>query len=237
MRFYLSYTNRRHKSYGAGTLDGYGVHLRGWHAGARITCHEAGPDGRADSFAVAMTWGSNASAGDITLGTVYDTPDGPVWVPEKMPRNRRRLGRPSRLRLRQAARKPPRRGPNYSAEHYAERRAESRAQRDEAEMASASSHSPGWIAASSLAEHSSPAAFPAMAYVFAPDGNLEDALLTDSAEQWAELIQHLPAPGYRVLDSSDAEGEASTRPVQPLPITHLTPPALDETVFGPGPQS
>jgi hypothetical protein len=37
MRFYVSYTNRRGKTYGTGTKDGYSAHVRGWHAGVKVT--------------------------------------------------------------------------------------------------------------------------------------------------------------------------------------------------------
>ena len=79
MRFYLDYTNRRHKNYGAGTLAGYGTHTRGWNAGARVTCH--GDKDERDSFSVYMTSGSGGSRGDRLLGTVHDTAEGPMWEP------------------------------------------------------------------------------------------------------------------------------------------------------------
>ena len=81
MRFYTSYTNRRHNSYGAGTLAGYDVHTRGWDAGVRVTPREAGPDGKQDDFDVHMTTGSHESGHNTHLGTVHGTPDGPVWEP------------------------------------------------------------------------------------------------------------------------------------------------------------
>lgn len=78
MRFYTEHTNRRHDTYGAGTLAGYGTHARGWNAGARITCRDR--DNR-DEFDIYMTTGSHASGHDVYLGTVRDTPDGPRWEP------------------------------------------------------------------------------------------------------------------------------------------------------------
>ena len=220
-RYYTEYTNRRHKTYGAQILAGDGVHTRGWDAGVRVTCHEAGPDGTADSFTVYMTWGSHDSGTAIMVGTVYDTREGPVWVPEKMPRNRRRLGVPKRLRAIRTARKPPRRQrePDYSAAHYAERQAESRAAYDETEADRAEQAAP-------------PRGYPVMAYVYDENRELVDAVLVYSLEQWAGLVERQP-PGFRVLDTERSGDHASTAPVTPLSIAHLVTPRVDSTVFGP----
>jgi hypothetical protein len=108
-RYYTEYTNRRHKTYGAQILEGDGVHTRGWDAGARVTMRAVGPDGTADAAEVYMTWGSHDSGTAVHVGTVYDTPEGPVWVPATMPARRKRRVMPARLRAIRSPRKPPRR--------------------------------------------------------------------------------------------------------------------------------
>lgn len=97
-RYYTEYTNRRGKTYGAQILPGDGVHTRGWDAGVRVTPHPAGELGKVDSFAVYMTWGSHDSGTAVMVGTVYDTANGPVFVPAQMPRERRSLRIPRKLR-------------------------------------------------------------------------------------------------------------------------------------------
>ena len=77
MRFYSTYTNRRHNSYGAGILAGDPVHTRGWDAGVKVTAR----DRLRDEFDVYMTGGSHAAGRETHLGTVKDTADGPRWVP------------------------------------------------------------------------------------------------------------------------------------------------------------
>jgi len=78
MRFYTSYTNRRHKNYGAGILAGDPVHTRGWNVGVSVTAYD---DRGRDSFVVRMTHGSHEGGLSTDLGTVRDTPDGPRWEP------------------------------------------------------------------------------------------------------------------------------------------------------------
>lgn len=75
-RFQLSYRNSRHKPEQAPVPAGYDVHLRGWDAGVKVIPR----DGEQDTFAVYLTSGSHATTPDILLGTVTDTPDGPVFV-------------------------------------------------------------------------------------------------------------------------------------------------------------
>jgi len=85
-RFYISYTNAR-GGQGQGSIGaGDGVHVRGWDAGVRVV-----PRARnSDEFDVYMTRGSHHDdeIGDW-LGTVQDTPDGPVWENRNIERNRR----------------------------------------------------------------------------------------------------------------------------------------------------
>ena len=84
MRFYVSYTNRRGKTYGAGTKAGYGTHTRGWHAGVRVTPLEGHLNGVAnDLFDIEMTSGSAGGGNDVHLGRVIETPDGPRFVPDE----------------------------------------------------------------------------------------------------------------------------------------------------------
>lgn len=80
MRFYMSYTNRRDKTYGAGMAEGNSTHTRGWNAGVRVVVmvNDAGQD----TFAVYATTGSNGHGRDTLIGTVCDTADGPAFVPE-----------------------------------------------------------------------------------------------------------------------------------------------------------
>lgn len=97
MRFYTSYTNRRHKGYGAGILPGDPVHTRGWNAGVSVTAQSE--NGGRDGFTVTMTTGSHDSGGSVHLGTVHDTPEGPRWDPAarpgKVPARVRTAGHPS----------------------------------------------------------------------------------------------------------------------------------------------
>jgi hypothetical protein len=52
------------------------AHLRGWNAGVRVRVIR----GERDDFEITMTGGSHGGTATV-LGTVRDTPDGPVWVP------------------------------------------------------------------------------------------------------------------------------------------------------------
>jgi hypothetical protein len=52
------------------------IHLRGWDAGVKVV---PAIEGGKDAFHVYMTSGSHASARDVLLGIVHDTPDGPEW--------------------------------------------------------------------------------------------------------------------------------------------------------------
>jgi len=81
MRFYSSYTNRRGTDCGAAPRDGSAVHTRGWNAGVRV--YPGADEGTgADEFAVFMTTGSHGAGGhDVCIGTVQDTPAGPVFIP------------------------------------------------------------------------------------------------------------------------------------------------------------
>jgi hypothetical protein len=83
-RFWMSYTNRNGKSYGAGLGEGYGVHTRGWNAGVKVTPRTVDRVGNADhdAFDVYLTSGSHETAHDVRLGRVVDTKDGPVWTPD-----------------------------------------------------------------------------------------------------------------------------------------------------------
>lgn len=55
------------------------VHLRGWDAGVKVV--PIGIKGQPDRFEVYMTTGSHATGHDVLLGTVHDTPYGPVFTP------------------------------------------------------------------------------------------------------------------------------------------------------------
>jgi hypothetical protein len=86
-RFWMSYTSRNGKHYGRGIADSYGVHVRGWHAGVKVTPRViASPPGSRkkdrDAFDVYLTYGSDPSGGhDGLIGRVEDTPDGPRFKP------------------------------------------------------------------------------------------------------------------------------------------------------------
>ena len=56
------------------------AHLRGWNAGVEVTAGRTEDD--RDVFYVTMTGGSNGHSPRKLLGTVTDTPGGPVWEPE-----------------------------------------------------------------------------------------------------------------------------------------------------------
>lgn len=79
MRFYHDYDNRRGTYYGAGMKAGCSAHTRGWHAGVRVSIGVTDDD--QDLVAVWMTGGSNSRHGDVYLGVVTDTSDGPRWTP------------------------------------------------------------------------------------------------------------------------------------------------------------
>ena len=80
LRFWLSYTNNRGKSYGAGTAEGHPVHVRGHEVGVEVVPRERG--GR-DVLDVYTTHGSNGGMGRRTkLGSVLETEEGPEWLPE-----------------------------------------------------------------------------------------------------------------------------------------------------------
>lgn len=55
-------------------------HLRGWNAGVWV---DFAPEGdTTDTFLVYMTNGSRGDGREVLLGTVRQTPDGPVWTPD-----------------------------------------------------------------------------------------------------------------------------------------------------------
>jgi hypothetical protein len=74
MRFYATVRNGRGNETGSSVNE---AHVRGWHAGIRVSTGST-PDGR-DKLFVYMTSGSTGATPAVLLGTVYDTPDGPVW--------------------------------------------------------------------------------------------------------------------------------------------------------------
>lgn len=76
-RTYLSGNNSRHGETTA--AGGSYAHFRGWNAGVQVR-HYISDDGR-DEFHVYMTSGSGGSRGDVLIGTVADTPDGPSFTP------------------------------------------------------------------------------------------------------------------------------------------------------------
>jgi hypothetical protein len=55
------------------------THLRGWDAGVKVV--PIGNKGERDEFLIYMTGGSHAAGLDTFLGTVKDTPNGPVFEP------------------------------------------------------------------------------------------------------------------------------------------------------------
>ncbi len=85
MRLYLSFTNRRGNEGSAGLASGSTVHARGWNAGVRVRAN--GPKDGRDSFDIYMTGGSGGAGSDRLLGTVMDTPNGPVFEPTFDPNN------------------------------------------------------------------------------------------------------------------------------------------------------
>lgn len=80
LRFWLTYTNYRGKSYGAGTGEGQPVHVRGHEAGVEVTPRDFHGH---DVFDVYGTRGSNGGMGGrVRLGRLHDTKDGPYWEPD-----------------------------------------------------------------------------------------------------------------------------------------------------------
>jgi hypothetical protein len=80
-RFYATVTNGRGNTTGVGGQSSVDcAHIRSADAGIRVTTGRT-PDG-GNRLTVHMTLGSNGEYGhaqDTLLGTVYETPDGPVW--------------------------------------------------------------------------------------------------------------------------------------------------------------
>jgi hypothetical protein len=77
MRFYTTAENRRGNTVSTGLLAGNPVHTRGWNAGVKVV--PMGAKGSADYFDIYMTTGSHESGHDVLIGTVTDTPAGPVF--------------------------------------------------------------------------------------------------------------------------------------------------------------
>lgn len=61
------------------------AHLRGWDAGVKVV--PIGHKGERDKFEIYMTGGSHAAHKPTLLGTVTDTPNGPVFEPAFDPNN------------------------------------------------------------------------------------------------------------------------------------------------------
>lgn len=55
------------------------THIRGWDAGVKVVPNTR--KGERDSFEIYMTGGSHAAHMNVRLGTVTDTPNGPVFEP------------------------------------------------------------------------------------------------------------------------------------------------------------
>lgn len=85
-RTYMSghYAGRSCGEFSAGGRNGVSdTHTRGWNAGVEVDVR-AVKDER-DRFDVYMTPGSSGAGHRVFLGTVHDTPDGPVFVPAFVP--------------------------------------------------------------------------------------------------------------------------------------------------------
>lgn len=77
-RFYATVTNGRGSTTGVGGQSSVDcAHIRSADAGVRVTTGRT-PDG-GNKLTVHMTYGSHGHGHDTLLGTVLDTPDGPVW--------------------------------------------------------------------------------------------------------------------------------------------------------------
>jgi hypothetical protein len=78
-RFYATAVNGRGNEVSIGGRGNAGkVHLRGWDAGVKVKPH-ANSEGQ-DEFLVYMTSGSHASSGDVLIGKVTSTPNGPRFA-------------------------------------------------------------------------------------------------------------------------------------------------------------
>ena len=85
-RFYGTGVNGRGNVVSFGGQQSAGeMHLRGWDAGVRVI--PVGIKGEPDKFEIYMTGGSHASRETKFLGTVKDTPKGPVFEPAFDPNN------------------------------------------------------------------------------------------------------------------------------------------------------
>jgi hypothetical protein len=85
-RFWLSYAGQRGTLNQATPSPGDAVHVRGQYAGVKVNPR---PRDR-DEFDVYLTTGSHETAHDVLLGTVKDTPGGPVWEPAVKPARTRK---------------------------------------------------------------------------------------------------------------------------------------------------
>lgn len=57
------------------------THLRGWNAGVKVV--PVGEKNEPDQFIIYMTYGSHAAGSHVEIGTVTETPDGPVFTPKE----------------------------------------------------------------------------------------------------------------------------------------------------------
>lgn len=67
--------------------NGTYAHLRGWDTGVEVTAGRTSED--RDVFTVTMTAGSHDAGRRVIIGTVTDTPDGPVWSPHPLGKHHR----------------------------------------------------------------------------------------------------------------------------------------------------
>lgn len=79
-RFYGSMDNSRGREVTA--MSPSYAHLRGWRAGVKVMTAEAGDKKTpVDAFTIWATCGSSGSGETKLIGTLYDTADGPRFVP------------------------------------------------------------------------------------------------------------------------------------------------------------
>jgi hypothetical protein len=170
-RFWMNYVNARESGYGASVSDGNAVHVRGWDAGVTVTPRTRGREDVSAS--------EYADHDEFDVAMTWGSHGGD--------------GRTVLLGTVRDTEDGPRWEPAEVPGNYTDAGAPPRLRRHRQQRS--------YTAPAPLPEPARPGrSYPAMAYVFGPDGELADAVLTYSAEQWAGLEDRTP-PGFRVAGS------------------------------------
>lgn len=84
MHFYGNMQGNRGETTRGGSMSsGIRAHVRGWNAGVRVEGRAYGVQGEnvQDGFKVYMTGGSNGHGREVLIGTVFESAQGPYFVP------------------------------------------------------------------------------------------------------------------------------------------------------------